>query len=95
MQFEHLQEFIKCYNANNRHKRKESWNEETNPEGRWRSYRYNNLARGKTSLDIFWLKDKSLANRDDLPDPEELAEEIIDNIEAGLNSFREIASKPN
>mgnify|MGYP007046382001 CR=1 FL=1 len=48
------------------------------------------LARDKTSLDIFWLKDKSLADLENLPEPDDLAEEIIENIEAGLNSFREI-----
>ena len=48
--------------------------------------------RDKTSLDIFWLKDKSLADLDNLPEPDELALEIIDNLEAGLNSFREIAA---
>jgi hypothetical protein len=44
----------------------------------------------KTSLDIFWLKDDSLTDLDNLPDPDELAEEIIENLEAGLTSFREI-----
>ncbi len=92
MRIEHLQDFIECYNPDNRHSRKETWNADTNPEGRWRKYDYKNVeARDKTSLDIFWLKDKSLADLDNLPDPEDLAEEIIENIEAGLNSFREIA----
>ena len=50
------------------------------------------IARDKTSLDIFWLKDKSLADLDNLPEPDELAGEIIENLEAGLNSFREIAA---
>jgi hypothetical protein len=47
-------------------------------------------ARDKTSLDITWLKDKSLADLDNLPDPDELALEIVDNLEAGLESFRSI-----
>jgi type I restriction enzyme M protein len=47
----------------------------------------------KTSLDIFWLKDKSLADLDNLPEPDVLAGEIIENLEAGgLNSYRVIAS---
>jgi type I restriction enzyme M protein len=63
----------------------------TNPEGRWRKFTYEEIiARDKTSLDISWLKDKSLADLDNLPDPEELAEDIIENLEAGLASFREI-----
>ncbi|MDR4468478.1 MAG: type I restriction-modification system subunit M [Nitrospira sp.] len=93
MRFENLQDFIKCYNPKNRHKRKATWDEKTNPEGRWRKYTYAELmARDKTSLDLFWLKDKSLTDLDNLPEPDELVEEIIENLEAGLNSFREIAA---
>ncbi|MGV0981412.1 MAG: N-6 DNA methylase [Polynucleobacter sp.] len=88
-----LKEFIDCYNPLDRHKRKELWNEQKNPEGRWRKFSYEQIvARDKTSLDIFWLKDKSLADLDNLPEPEVLAEEIVQNIEAALNSFREVAS---
>lgn len=39
---------------------------------------------------IFWLKDKSLTDLDNLPEPDELAEEIIENLEAGLSSFRKV-----
>jgi Staphylococcal nuclease homologue len=46
--------------------------------------------RDKTSLDVFWLKDKNLTDLDNLPEPDELAAEIIDNVEAGLNSFRAV-----
>ena len=93
LRFDDLQEFIACYNPSNRHERKEDWNEETNPEGRWRKFSYEQIiARDKTSLDVFWLKDKSLADLDNLPDPDELALDIIENLEAGLSSFKEIAS---
>ena len=93
LRFEDLQEFIACYNPLNRHERKESWNEANNPEGRWRKFSYEQIiARDKTSLDIFWLKDKNLADLDNLPEPDVLAGEIIENLEAGLNSFREIAA---
>jgi type I restriction enzyme M protein len=89
LHFEDLQEFIANYNPLNRHERKELWSEQSNPESRWRKYSYEQIiARDKTSLDIFWLKDKSLADLDNLPEPDELALEIIDNLEAGLNSFR-------
>ena len=85
-----LADFVKCYNPDNRHKRKETWSEE-NEEGRWRKYTYDEImARDKTSLDIFWIKDKSLTDLDNLPDPDILANEIIENLESGLNSFREI-----
>ena len=59
--------------------------------GRWRKFSYEEIvARDKTSLDITWLKDKSLADLDNLPDPDVIAEDIIENLEAGLESFREI-----
>lgn len=90
MKFEDLQDFIKCYNPKNRHKRKETWSEE-NSDGRWRKFSYDEIiARDKTSLDIFWLRDKSLTDLDNLPDPDELADEIVENLEAGLESFREL-----
>ena len=61
-----LKDFIECYNPVNRHKRKETYSA-TNPEGRWRKYTYEEIiARDKTSLDITWLKDKSLADLDNL-----------------------------
>lgn len=91
MRFEDLTDFIECYNPMNPSERKETWHAENNPEGRWRKYSYEELiARDKTSLDIFWLKDKSLTDLDNLPEPDDLAEEIIENLEAGLNSFREV-----
>lgn len=96
LKFENLSEFVKCYNPSNRFKRKETWSEEKNPEGRWRKYTYEEIiARDKTSLDIFWLKDKSLTDLDNLPDPDELAEDIIENLEAGLENFRELLNLLN
>lgn len=93
MRFSDLQDFIQCYNPQNRHVRKESWDPETNPEGRWRKYTYEELiARDKTSLDIFWLKDKSLTDLDNLPDPEILASEIIENLEAALANFKNVSA---
>jgi type I restriction enzyme M protein len=91
---EDLKEFTDLYKSGERLKRKETWDEEKNPEGRWRKYSYAELiARDKTCLDLFWLKDDSLTDLDNLPDPDILAEEIIDNIEAGLASFRAVAEK--
>lgn len=93
LRFEDLQDFIACYHPANRLKRQETWNERSNPEGRWRKFGFDQIvARDKTSLDIFWLKDKSLADLDNLPEPDELAGEIIDNLEAGMNSFRAVAA---
>jgi len=93
LKFEDLKDFIKCYNPENRHARKETWSE-NNPDGRWRRFTYEEIiARDKTSLDIFWIKDKSIADLDNLPDPEVLATEIVENLEAGLESFREILER--
>lgn len=95
MTSEHLKDFVKLYNPENRNKRTETWSE-TNPEGRWRKFTYSEIIeRDKTNLDIFWIKDKSLTDLDNLPDPDVLANEIIENIEAGLNSFKEIMETIN
>ncbi len=88
---EDLKEFIECYKPGNIYKRKETYHPETNPEGRWRRFAYDEiLARDKTSLDITWIKDKSLTDLDNLPDPDVLANDIIENLEAGIESFKEI-----
>ena len=83
MQYEDLKDFVCCYHPENRFLRQKS--------ERFKRFTYAELlARDKTSLDIFWLKDESLGNLDNLPDPDELALEIIDNLEAGLSSFRNV-----
>ncbi|MCP4107294.1 MAG: SAM-dependent DNA methyltransferase [Desulfobacteraceae bacterium] len=90
MKYEHLKDFINCYSPENRRTRKQTWTEQT-PEGRWRKFTYDEItARDKTSLDIFWLRDDSLTDLENLPDPDVLAAEIIENLEAGAGSFREI-----
>lgn len=89
-----LQDFIDCYNPQNPHQRRETFDAATNPDGRWRKFTYEEIvARDKTSLDITWLKDKSLADLDNLPDPDVLAEEIAENLESALGAFREILVK--
>jgi type I restriction enzyme M protein len=90
MRFEDLRDFLECYKTGRRDERIETWSEE-NPEGRWRKYSYDEIvARDKTSLDIFWLKDESLSDLENLPEPDELALEIVENIEAALESFRSV-----
>lgn len=94
LRYEDLQEFIQCYSPENLALRKATWDAETNPDGRWRSYSFAELmARDKTSLDVFWLRDKSLTDLENLSEPDELAEEIIENLEAGLESFRAVLAK--
>ncbi len=88
----HLIEFVDCFNPENISKRTETWDPDTNTEGRWRKYSYEEIIqREKTSLDISWLKDKSMTDFENLPEPDELALDIIENIELGLNSFKNIA----
>ncbi|GAB2742812.1 class I SAM-dependent DNA methyltransferase [Melaminivora jejuensis] len=79
-----LQDFIACYQPDNRYARQES--------ERLRYFSYDELmARDKASLDIFWLKDESLDNLDDLPPPDVLQQEIIEHLEAALAAFRDVA----
>ena len=83
LKLDDLQEFIKCYNAENRHDRKET--------ERFRAFRYEELMqRDKASLDIVWLKDESLEDSDNLPDPAILAREIVESLESALEQFRGI-----
>jgi type I restriction enzyme M protein len=79
-------EFIECYKAEDRSKRRESKKLE-----RWKSFTYDELiARDKTNLDIFWLRDESLEDTENLPAPEILAAEIVEQLEAALQEFRSI-----
>jgi type I restriction enzyme M protein len=85
-----LQEFIDCYNPENRNKRKATWSEQS-PEGRWRSFTYDELMeRDKVNLDIFWLRDESLEDSANLPSPDVLALEIVEDLKAALSQFESI-----
>ena len=88
-----LDEFVACYHPENRRERKETWSE-TNPEGRWRCFSYEELAkRDKLNLDIFWIKDKSLEDADSLSEPDVLAQEIADDLQTALELFGAIANE--
>jgi len=79
-----LDHFIKCYNPENRFERQET--------ERFKYFSYDEIiARDKTSLDIFWLKDNSLDNLDDLPSPDVLQQEIIEHLEAALDAFKSVS----
>lgn len=57
LQRHHLDDFVKCYNAENLAVRVETFDAETNPNGRWRKFSIDEiLKRDKTSLDITWIK---------------------------------------
>ncbi|NCN44466.1 MAG: DNA methyltransferase [Piscirickettsiaceae bacterium CG_4_9_14_3_um_filter_43_564] len=83
-------EFIELYKAGDLSQRQATWSSES-LDGRWRAYDYAELiARDKTNLDIFWLKDKTLEDSENLPAPEVLAAEIVEQLEAALTEFKEV-----
>ena len=70
--------------------REPTWSERT-PEGRWRPYSYDEIvSRDKVSLDLFWLRDESLEDSADLPEPHVLAREIADDLRSALGQMEEI-----
>ena len=80
MGYADLEDFIKCYNPENLHQRQES--------ERFRAFTYAEIMqRDKVSLDIFWLKDESLEDTENLPDPDVLAEEIVESLQSALAQF--------
>ncbi len=81
----HLDEFVDAYMPGNRGKRKES--------ERFKAFTYDELlVRDKVNLDIFWLKDDSLEDAADLPAPEILAREIMEELQVAIGEFEEIIS---
>ena len=78
-----LDEFVECYKTGNRGERQES--------ERFKSFSYEELvARDKASLDLIWLKDDSLEDAANLPAPEVIAREIMENLESALIEFSAI-----
>ena len=85
--YSHLEDFIACYNPGEPPCRQETWSEETT-DGRWRAYpREELLQRDRASLDVFWLKDASMTDLENLPEPDVLAAEILENLRSALSSF--------
>jgi Type I restriction-modification system methyltransferase subunit len=83
LRYEDLRDFIKCYNPENRLERGET--------ERFKQFDYDELIkRDKASLDIFWLKDKSLEDSENLPEPRILAKDITENLESALEQFSSI-----
>ena len=80
-----LDDFVACYNPANRFERKET--------DRLRCFSYEELQkRDKLSLDITWLRDESLEDTNNLPDPAILAAEIVEDLQAALDQFALIAA---
>jgi type I restriction enzyme M protein len=92
LQRKHLDEFVICFNPKNRHERHTSWSEE-NPNGRWRCFSYEEIIRrDKCNLDISWLKDKSLEDAENLPEPDVLAQEILEDLQMVIEQFAAIVA---
>jgi len=80
-----LDDFVRCYNPADRHNREET--------ERFHRFAYDELAaRDKASLDIFWLRDESLGDTENLPPPWVIAAEIAEDLQAALGQFAEIAA---
>jgi type I restriction enzyme M protein len=95
LQYEHLKDFLQCYNPTGIKNRKESWSI-NNLSGRWRRYSYDEIvARDKVNMDIFWLKDDNLIDLENLPEPDDIINEIIENVESALENFKSIRESLN
>jgi type I restriction enzyme M protein len=85
LRYEHLEDFIAAYQPDDRGKRTES--------ERFKQFAYDELMqRDKVSLDLIWLRDESLEDSDNLPAPDVLAQEIVEDLEAALSEFAQIAA---
>lgn len=83
LKFENLQDFIKCFNPDNRLERKET--------ERFKSFTYEELInRDKVNLDISWIKDNSLDDIENLPHPDELLTEILEELKMAYEEFKNI-----
>ena len=83
LRYEDLQDFINCYNSENRFDRRET--------ARFKAFTYDELMqRDKVNLDIFWLRDESLEEMENLPEPDVIASEIMENLEFALDQFKGI-----
>jgi type I restriction enzyme M protein len=79
-----LDDFVACYEPGQRARRQET--------ERFRRFSYNELiSRDKASLDIFWLRDESLEDTDNLPPPGVIAAEIVEDLQTALAEFTELA----
>ena len=84
LRYEHLKDFINAYKPASKSERRES--------ERFRRFGYDELVvRDKVSLDLTWLRDESLEDMDNLPPPEVIAQEIVEDLEAALAQFASVA----
>lgn len=80
---EHLADFVECFKAGNFDERHES--------ERFKRFEIAEiLKRDKTNLDIVWLKDESLMDSENLPEPDEILAEILGDLKTALGEIENI-----
>ena len=84
---EHFKEFEKCYGADPNGQSKRT---DLGVEGRFHRFNIKEVKERGYKLDMMWLKDDSLEDSDELPEPQDLASEAITELEAVVGSLREI-----
>lgn len=84
LKYSDLEDFIHCFNPQNRFKRLES--------EKFRAFTFEEvIKRDKINLDIFWLRDESLEDMENLPDPDILARDIAEDLEEALQQFKDLS----
>lgn len=89
---EHFAEFEKAYGkkADGSSKRTDQ-----GEQGRFKCFSIDEIKKRDYNLDISWLRDESVTHADDLPEPSEIADEIIDSLVKALNGFKKITKEMN
>ena len=91
MQRHHLDDFVECYKPENILARQETYDSESNPNGRWRKYNVDDiLKRDKTSLDITWIKQNDDDNDYTLAELMALIQEKSDNISKAVAELQKL-----
>jgi type I restriction enzyme M protein len=84
---QHFEEFEKCYGKDPNGKSKRT---DLGEEGRFRKFTLDQIKERQYKLDITWLKDESLEDADDLPEPHVLASEAITELECVVDDLKDI-----
>jgi type I restriction enzyme M protein len=87
---EHFADFEKCFGKDERggSKRKDQ-----GEEGRFRKFTREEIARRGDNLDISWLKDDGATNHDDLPEPTEIADEILEKLRVAMTEMEALRAE--
>ena len=92
----HLDDFVACYNLDNINQRKETYNKDSEPNGRWRKYSADDLLkREKTSLDITWIRQGDDLEDISLADLMVSIKEKSANIASAVAQLNELFAKLN